>query len=121
MDLLDRRQAWALGLALGGTLLSAQAEAQPLKAQLERTLAAQSVPFIGYETILHQPVAGTAEKYLVLDFRFLQPRPEQPSQADIHETCQAVLLDQDLVSALGANGYTRLAVAFDRDYQYDCF
>lgn len=118
---LVRRQAWGLALVLSGALPTAQAEAQTLEVQLERTLAAQPVHFIGYESVPHQPMGGPAEKYLVLDFRFLQPRPEQPSQAHIHAICQAVLLDQNLVSTLGTDGYTRLAVAFDPDYQYDCF
>lgn len=95
-------------------------QAQNLTTQLEQTLAAQSAVFVGYETVPHQ--AGSArEKYLVLDFRFPKPQSEQLLQASVHNICQAVLLNNSLVSTLSADGYNRLAVAFDYQHQYDCF
>lgn len=98
-----------------------QAQAQPLEDQLERTLAAQPGRFIGYETVPYQPGNAISEKFLVLDFRFPEPQSEKLLQASVHKICQAVLLDQRLVNTLSAGGYDRLAVAFDRDFQYDCF
>jgi hypothetical protein len=115
------RQTFGIVLGLCGTLVAGLTEAQTLKTQLEATLGTQPASFLGYETVPHQPANATPEKYLVLDFRFAKPQPEQLLQASVHKICQAVLLNQSLVSTLSADGYNRLAVAFDRNYQYDCF
>lgn len=107
-------------LALCGASLAGLAQAQNLTTQLEQTLAAQSAVFVGYETVPHQ-VGRAKEKYLVLDFRFPTPQSEQLLQASVHNICQAVLLNNNLVNTLSADGYNRLAVAFDYQHQYDCF
>ena len=121
MGVAIARQAFGflLGLSLASSELAAAAE--PLEAQLESTLAALPGRFLGYETIPHRPSGSAPEKYLILDFRFSQLQPEQLLQTRVHSICQAVLLDQNLISILSAGGYDRLAVAFDREYQYDCF
>ncbi|MAL97209.1 MAG: hypothetical protein CL583_02045 [Alteromonadaceae bacterium] len=103
-------------------LLAVPAVAQTLKVQLETALAAQPAPFTGFETAAEAlPDAPGADKYLVLDFRFAEPQPEEQLQASIHRICQTVLLNQQLVKTLSDDGFNRLAVAFDRESQYDCF
>lgn len=111
--------AWALGLC--GASVAGLAQAQTLETQLEKTLASQAATFIGYETVPHRSPNAAAEKYLVLDFRTPGPQSDQFLQASVHTICQAVLRDGGLIDTLSADGYNRLAVAFDRDYQYDCF
>lgn len=103
------------------TLTASLAQAEGLDAQLEETLAAQPATFVGYESVPHQTANAAAEKYLVLDFRFSAPQSEQFLQASVHTICQAILLNNRLVNTLSADGYNRLAVAFDYKSQYDCF
>lgn len=108
-------------LVLSATTGLSLAQAEALDAQLEKTLAAQAATFVGYETMAQEQVDADAEKYLVLDFRFSSPQSDQFLQASVHTICQAVLLNNRLISTLSADGYNRLAVAFDHRYQYDCF
>lgn len=107
------------GLCFG--LIASMTQAQALEDQLEKTLAAQPGRYLGYETVPLQHASAVPEKFLILDFRFPEPQSEQLLQASVHRICQAVLLDQRLINTLSAGGYNRLAVAFDRHYQYDCF
>lgn len=114
----SKKTVLALALALTWT----SAAAQPLRAQLESALATQPAPFTGFEAAAEAvPGESGVHKYLVLDFRFAEPQPEKQLQASIHRICQAVLLNRQLVQTLSADGFNRLAVAFDRESQYDCF
>lgn len=42
------------------------------------------------------------------------------SQASVHRVCKTLLKDRELIRSLSDSGYDMVAVAFDRQSQFDC-
>lgn len=83
----------------------------------------QQATYIGYESVEREDVPATSHierKYLVVDFRFESDPAQEQLQASVHKVCMALLKDRELVRSLSDSGYDMVAVAFDRDSQYDC-
>ena len=78
-----------------------------------------SARFINYERIdqLHTDEFG-GMRYLVMDFKLLTASNDL--QGSIHQICNTVLADRELIRDLSHNGYDMVSVSFDRQTQYDC-
>ena len=83
----------------------------------------QQATYIGYESVEREDIPVTSHierKYLVVDFRFKSEPPNGQLQASVHKVCMAILKDRELIQSLSDSGYDMVAVAFDRQSQYDC-
>lgn len=83
----------------------------------------QQATYIGYESIEREDIPATSHverKYLVVDFRFKSNPARDQLQASVHKVCMALLKDRELIRSLSDSGYDMVAVAFDRESQYDC-
>lgn len=102
--------------------LAAVAEADELSSRLKSHFETgsfeQSVRFLNYESIkqAHTDEFG-GMRYLVMDFDLLAVNDIQYS---VHQICNTVLADRQLVSDLSHDGYDMVSVSFDRQSQYDC-
>ena len=110
------------GLVLG--LSSAQVSAENLDVLMSQVFQANEATYIGYESIEREDIPARASvdrKYLIVDFRFpnQQPATEQ-LQASVHKVCMTLLKDRELIRSLSDSGYDMVAVAFDRQSQFDC-
>lgn len=83
----------------------------------------QQATYIGYESIEREDIPASSHierKYLVVDFRFNSDPARDQLQASVHKVCMALLKDRALIQTLSDSGYDMVAVAFDRQSQYDC-
>jgi hypothetical protein len=83
----------------------------------------QQATYIGYESIEREDIPASSHierKYLVVDFRFISDPARDQLQASVHKVCMALLKDRALIQSLSDSGYDMVAVAFDRQSQYDC-
>ncbi|MDC0661339.1 hypothetical protein [Marinobacter sp. SS21] len=79
--------------------------------------------YIGYDRVERMDIPETApvdRRYLIVDFRFHNPLALDRLQTTVHKVCMAMLEDQELMRSLSTDGYDMVAVAFDRQSQYDC-
>lgn len=83
----------------------------------------QQATYIGYESVEREDIPATSHverKYLIVDFRFNSTPAGNQLQASVHKVCMALLKDRELIRSLSDSGYDMVAVAFDRQSQYDC-
>lgn len=83
----------------------------------------QQATYIGHESVERDDIPTTSHierKYLVVDFRFKSDPARDQLQAGVHKVCMALLKDRELIQSLSDSGYDMVAVAFDRQSQYDC-
>lgn len=83
----------------------------------------QQATYIGYESVEREDIPASSHierKYLVVDFRFKSDPAGDQLQASVHKVCMALLKDRELIRSLSDSGYDMVAVAFDRQSQYDC-
>lgn len=83
----------------------------------------QQATYIGYESVEREDIPAHSHierKYLVVDFRFKSDPASDQLQASVHKVCMALLKDRELIQSLTDSGYDMVAVAFDRQSQYDC-
>ncbi|WP_199490944.1 hypothetical protein [Marinobacter vulgaris] len=83
----------------------------------------QQATYIGYESVEREDIPATSpieRKYLVVDFRFRSDPVRDQLQASVHKVCMALLKDRELIQSLSDSGYDMVAVAFDRQSQFDC-
>lgn len=84
------------------------------------TLNSAEPHVVGHESVWVESGNKTRYKYLVVDVRYDQPREEPQRQQSVDRICRALLLDQPLLQGLSEKGFQMVAVAFDRQHQYDC-
>lgn len=105
-------------------LPAAQARAENLDILMNQIFPHDQATYIGYESIERQDIpesANAERKYLIVDFRFTQPEPAgKQLQASVHKVCTTLLKDRELIRSLSDSGYDMVAVAFDRQSQFDC-
>ncbi|KZY60391.1 hypothetical protein A3740_13735 [Oleiphilus sp. HI0068] len=100
--------------------LAAVAEADELSSRLESHFNADSsYRFINYESVnqVHADEYGSM-RYLVMDFDLRLASNDL--QGSIHQICNTVLADRQLIKDLSRHGYDMVSVSFDRQSQYDC-
>lgn len=105
---------------LGLALAASPALADGLDNRLNSALDDLDAAFAGHESVLETASNGARYKYLIVDMRFAEPRPEPQVQASVDRICRAILLNRPLLETLNDQGFQMVAVAFNRDYQYDC-
>lgn len=102
--------------------LASVSEADELSSRLQSHFNSdsftQNMRFVDYESVeqAHADEFG-GMRYLVMDFDLLAINDEQYS---VHQICNAVLADRQLIQDLSHDGYHMLSVSFDRQSQYDC-
>ncbi len=104
-------------------MASQPAAASNLDLLLSGIFPHQQATYIGYESVEREDIPTTSHierKYLVVDFRFKSDPAGDQLQASVHKVCMALLKDRDLIQSLSDSGYDMVAVAFDRQSQYDC-
>ena len=100
--------------------LATVSEADELSSRLEsHFFEDNSVRFVDYESVeqAHVDEYG-GMRYLVMDFDLLVASNDL--QTNIHQICNTVLSDGQLVQDLSHSGYDMVSVSFDRQSQYDC-
>lgn len=100
--------------------LAAISEADEFSSRLESHFNSDSsYRFINYESVnqAHADEYGSM-RYLVMDFDLRVASNDV--QSSIHQICNIVLADRQLVKDISRNGYDMLSVSFDRQSQYDC-
>lgn len=91
-----------------------------LEQQLASDFPTQSPVYIGYERVGPRNTAHDHRQYLVLDFRFVNHPSQQRVKQAVAQICQSILHNYGLLKQLDSQGYDKISVAFDRQYQYDC-
>ncbi|MEP1216756.1 MAG: hypothetical protein ABJM11_17000 [Marinobacter sp.] len=112
----------------GAIALLLAAASQPVAANnldllLSGIFPDQQATYIGYESVEREDIPATSHierKYLVVDFRFKSDPASDQLQASVHKVCMTLLKDRELIQSLSDSGYDMVAVAFDRQSQYDC-
>lgn len=110
-------------IALLLAMASQSAAAGNLDLLMSRVFPDQQATYIGYQSVEREDIPASSHvdrKYLVVDFRFASDPARDQLQASVHKVCMALLKDRELIRSLSDSGYDMLAVAFDRQSQYDC-
>ncbi|WP_303290281.1 hypothetical protein [Marinobacter sp. SS5-14b] len=114
----------ALTSTLAACLAAPGAQAENLDVLMQQVFPTAEATYIGYESIEREDIpepAAVDRKYLVVDFRFKgQQPPAEQLQASVHKVCMTLLKDRQLIRSLSDSGYDMVAVAFDRQSQFDC-
>ena len=115
----------SLRLAATALLLSAPlVHAENLDVLMSQVFPEAQATYIGYESVERQDIPASAaveRKYLIVDFRFPNQQPAAKQlQASVHKVCMTLLKDRELIRSLSDSGYDMVAVAFDRQSQFDC-
>lgn len=104
--------------------VSSAASAENLDVLMSKVFPPSEATYIGFESIERQDIplnASIDRKYLVVDFRFPSSQPGTHTlQASVHKVCTTLLKDRELIRSLSDSGYDMVAVAFDRQTQFDC-
>ncbi len=105
-------------------LPTVQARAENLDVLMSQVFPHNQATYIGYESIEREDIPESADverKYLIVDFRFADREPAGDQlQASVHKVCKTLLKDRELIRSLSDSGYDMVAVAFDRQSQFDC-
>jgi hypothetical protein len=99
------------------------APAENLDLLMNGLFAKKQPTYIGFDSVAREdiPLSSAFErKYLIVDFRFDNAPPSEQLQASVHKICMTMIKDRDLIQSLSDSGYDMIAVAFDRQTQYDC-
>lgn len=83
----------------------------------------QQPAYIGFDSVAREdsPASSAFErKYLIVDFRFDAAPAKEQLQASVHKICMTMIKNRDFIQSLSDSGYDMIAVAFDRQTQYDC-
>jgi len=103
---------------------AAHTRAENLDVMMNQVFSNSQATYIGYESIEREDIPESANvdrKYLILDFRFTDQQPSGDQlQASVHRVCKTLLKDRELIRSLSDSGYDMVAVAFDRQSQFDC-
>ncbi len=111
------------GIFAIGLIASTSALAENLDVLMSGLFADTEARYIGYDSVERQEIPQSSavdRKYLIVDFRFELEPPTTQLQASVHKVCMALLRDRELVRSLSNEGYDMVAVAFDRQSQYNC-
>lgn len=103
---------------------AAQAKAENLDLIMSQVFTQNEADYIGYESVEREDIPASSEidrKYLIVDFRFTDQQPAgEQLQASVHKVCKTLLTNRELIRSLSDSGYDMVAVAFDRQSQFDC-
>lgn len=112
----------ALTLAWG-MAASPAASAESIDVLMSDLFPRDEMTYIGFDSVEREDIphsAGIDRKYLIVDFRTIQPQPQEEQLASVHRVCMALLKNRELIHSLSRQGYDMVSVAFDRNSQYDC-
>jgi hypothetical protein len=101
------------------TVTEADELSSRLQSHFNSDSSSQDVRFLNYESVdqVHADEFGGV-RYLVMDFDLLTA--SNNIQSNIHQICNTVLSDRQLIKDLSHDGYDMVSVSFDRQSQYDC-
>lgn len=110
-------------LLLLGFAMATSARAENIDVLMAGVFPRDQATYIGYDSVEREDIPKSSpveRKYLIVDFRFVVEPGQDQLQASVHKVCMTLLKNRELIRSLSSAGYDMVAVAFDRQSQYDC-